>query len=195
MGEEVNDNKQFEESITEMMEAFIPSEELVEMQKTLVESESFQKLFAMNNKTLEKLKKAHEFEIFENIFELNKAVISIFPKLIQKEKKSIIEAFKKINDSNFDIVKMEKPLNKIKGIIKKNPSSQTKLILQKLIPYFKGELPYKKQSELPGGLEAKEYNSKIVTYIMQDIANLFEVHIRTIQRIASQYENDYKDYL
>jgi len=191
----MNENKQFEESITEMMEAFIPSEELVEMQKSLVESESFQKLFSMNNETLSKLKKAHEFEQFENIFELNKAVISIFPKLKQKEQKSIIEAFKKINDSNLDIDQMNKPIDKVRGIIKKNPSSQTKLILKKLIPYFEGELPYKKQSELPGGLEAKEYNSKIVTYIMQDIANLFEVHIRTIQRIASQYENDYKDYL
>ena len=191
----MNENKHFEESITEMMEAFIPSEELVEMQKTLVESESFQKLFSMNNETLSKLKKAHEFEQFENIFELNKAVISIFPKLEKKEQKSIIEAFKKINDSNLDIVKMKKPIDKIRAVIKKNPSNQTKLILKKLIPYFKGELPYKKQSELPGGLEAKEYNSKIVTYIMQDIANLFEVHIRTIQRIASQYENDYKDYL
>ena len=29
----MNDNKQFEENITEMMEAFIPSEELVEMQQ------------------------------------------------------------------------------------------------------------------------------------------------------------------
>ena len=145
--------------------------------------------------TLKELKKAHEFEQFENIFELNKAVISIFPKLTQKEQKSIIEAFKNINDSGLDIAKMGKPIHKIKGVIKKNPSSQTKLILEKLIPYFKGELPYKKQSELPGGMEAKEYNSKIVTYIMQDIANLFEVHIRTIKRIASQYENDYKDYL
>ena len=191
----MNDNKQFEESITEIIEAFIPSEEIVEMQKTLVESESFQKLFSMNNTTLEELKKAHEFEQFENIFELNKAVISIFAKLTQKEQKSIIEAFKNINDSGLDIAKMEKPIHKIKGVIKKHPSNQTKLILEKLIPYFKGELPYKKQSELPGGMEAKEYNSKIVTYIMQDIANLFEVHIRTIQRIASQYENDYKDYL
>ena len=101
----------------------------------------------------------------------------------------------RINDKGRKLSDVEVPiaLEDFEGVIA-GTEIYSKEILEKLIPYFTNDLPYKKQSDL-AGMSAKEYNSKITTYMMQGIANHYEVHIRTIQRIVKQYKDDYKDFL
>ena len=119
----------------------------------------------------------------------------IFPGLTPQDQNTIVKSYKEIDDAKTDTKKHEKPIAKIEKVVKRNPTKQTKEILEKLIPYFEDDLPCKKQRDLPAGMTAKEYNSKITTYLMQGIAEYYEVHIRTIQRIAKQYKDDYKDFL
>ena len=166
-----------------------------EMQKSFLESDSGKALINMHESTLKSMRDAGMFEQFERMFELNKALMPIFPKLTPQDQNTIVESYKEIEDVKTDKNKQEKPITKIEKVVKRNPTKQTKEILENLIPYFENDLPYKKQSDLSSGLTAKEYNSKITTYLMQGIAEYYEVHIRTIQRIAKQYKDDYKDFL
>ena len=44
-------------------------------------------------------------------------------------------------------------------------------------------------------IDVADYNSKIVTNFMQEIADKYELSLRQIQRIASQYKDCYTGFL
>ena len=168
--------------------------DIVNQHRKVIDSEYMQRLIKMHQSALESMKNSGMVSGMEKIAALQESLkipqVFRFPEGIELNKQDQQD----IRDSksivmNPDISDAEKidAIDKCDNAVTKNPSKQTKLILQDLVPYFEDDIPFK--------LNEKDYNKKLITNFMQEIADEYEVSLRTIQRIAKQYKDCYIGFL
>ena len=180
----------------------VDNQSIVEQQRKMLEqaekavnTELMQQLMQTHTDAREQMKKAGVFEQWEQMKKLVESVALpqgfIFPK---EDEQQIIESTETIKNPESDPKEVGDAIRKIEKVVKRNTTRQTRLILQRLIPYFEDDIRYKVQSENPD-LDVNKYNKKIKTNFMQEIADDFELSLRRIKQIASDYSDDYEDFL
>ena len=168
---------------------------MIEQADKMFNSPAIKKMMQVQNDFIQRMRKSGMLENAERMHKLVELVappqVFIFPK---EDEQQIIESTEIIKNPESDSKELDDAIRKVEKAVKRNPTKQTRLILQRLIPYFEDDIRYKVQSENPD-LDVNKYNKKIKTNFMQEIADDFELSLRRIKQIASDYSDDYEDFL
>lgn len=181
----------------EIKSLFPLSDELIKAQESVINSEYMQNLHKQMEETYEHMKQfvGSNPDISKRLLELSESIAppQVFRFPITDEP-LFIESAEVISNPDSDPEKLKKAVKNVERIVKRNPTKQTRLILEMLIPYFEDDIRYKVKSENPE-LNVNDWNKNIKTNFMQEIADEFELTLRRIKQIAKDYKHDYKDFL
>ena len=166
----------------------------MDLQKAFLESDSGKAFIKMQVEAMERMEESGQIELMERMEEIYKVLLPLFPSLPSEDKEKVIESYEVVENPHSEPEIQEKAVKSMERIVKRNPSKQTRLILEELIPYFENDIRYKVKSENPE-LDVNTYNKSIKTNFMQEIANKYELTLRRIKQIAKDYKDDYKDFL